>query len=445
MESLTPRQIVAALDRYIIGQDDAKRAIAIAIRNRWRRLQLPADLRRDVMPMNILMVGPTGVGKTELARRMAQLLQAPFIKVEATRFTEVGYHGRDVESIIRDLAERAMQLERQRAASAVREQAEKMAEDRIIDQLLPVGDEDLLDDEQLERRRRTREKLRGQLRSGAFDDRLIEVTLRERGMPPHVITGVGLDQLGPEFEQFMERLLPQRTRRQRMPVRQAFEVFVQQETEKLVDEESLQEAAVRRCEETGIVFLDEIDKLCGSMVGEISGPEVSRSGVQRDLLPLVEGTTVMTRYGPVRTDHILFIAAGAFTQARPSDLMPELQGRFAIRVELDELTADDYYRILTEPENALLKQQIALMRAEGVTLEFADDAVREMAEMAWRANETLENIGARRLYTIVEKVMEDIAFHASDAVNKHVVIDVDYVRMRLADVLEDKDRSQFEL
>ena len=441
---LTPRKVVQALDRYIIGQAEAKRAVAIAIRNRWRRLNLPPELRDDVSPKNILMIGPTGVGKTEIARRLAQLIQAPFIKIEATKFTEVGYVGRDVDSIVRDLTERAVALARDRAAREVEERAARLAEDRIIDQLLPDHG-DPVDDEQADRRRRTREKLRVQLRAGGLSERTVEVTTQERSVPMHVMNITGLDQMGPEFEQLFERAMPQRSRRQRLAVPQALEAFRQQEIDRLIDQDALQQEAIRACEQTGIVFLDELDKVCGSTLGEGSGPEISRSGVQRDLLPLIEGTTVSTRYGMVKTDHILFIAAGAFTQTRPSDLMPELQGRFAIRVELNDLSADDYYRILTEPHNALIKQQIALMGTEGVALTIADDAIREMAEMAYKTNQMLENIGARRLYTIVEKVCEDIAFNASDAVNKDVTVDVDYVRMRLADVLEDEERSQYHL
>ncbi|MEP0846869.1 MAG: ATP-dependent protease ATPase subunit HslU [Phycisphaerae bacterium] len=445
MNDLTPRQIVQALDRYIIGQDEAKRAVAVAIRNRWRRLNLPASLRDDVVPKNILMVGPTGVGKTEIARRIAQLISAPFVKVEATKFTEVGYHGRDVDSIVRDLVERAVALERQMAAEQVRERARQIAEDRVLDRLLPDEHSGIHDPEHAERRQRTREKLRSQLKAGGLSEHSIEVAIEERALSSHVLSTMGLDQMGPEFEQFMERVMPPRSRRQRLPVPEAIEVLTQQEIERLIDAEALHAAAVRRCEESGVVFLDEIDKICGAPVGEVSGPEVSRSGVQRDLLPLVEGTTISTRYGLVRTDHILFIAAGAFTHARPTDLMPELQGRFAIRVELNDLSADEYYRILTEPQNALIKQQVALLATEGVRLTFTDEAIREMAEMAFRANQLMENIGARRLYTIVEKVVEDIAFHASDALNKDVTIDTDYVRIRLAGIMEDKERSQFEL
>ncbi len=446
MNDLTPRQVVQALDRYIIGQEEAKRAVAVAIRNRWRRLQLPRDLQDDVAPKNILMIGPTGVGKTEIARRLAQLISAPFIKVEATKFTEVGYHGRDVDSIVRDLVERAVVLVRAESADTVRERAEKLAEDHILDQLLPTSDHvDPLDREQTDRRQRTRQKLRSQLRAGGLMERTIEVTISERAVPGHVMSTMGLDQMGPEFEHFMERVMPPRTRRQRLPVPQALELLTQQEIDRLIDQDALQQAAIQRCEQSGVVFLDELDKICGSPVGEVGGPDVSRTGVQRDLLPLVEGTAVSTRYGLVRTDHILFIAAGAFTQSRPSDLMPELQGRFALRVELHDLTGEDYHRILTEPQNALIKQQIALLETEGVRLTFSDEAIKEMAEMAFRANEVLENIGARRLYTICEKVIEEIAFNASDARNKEVNVDIDYVRIRLADILEDEERSQYEL
>jgi ATP-dependent HslUV protease ATP-binding subunit HslU len=445
MSDLTPRQIVQELDQHIVGQEEAKRAVAVAIRNRWRRLNLPPGLRDDVFPKNILMIGPTGVGKTEIARRLAQIVKAPFIKVEATKFTEVGYVGRDVDSIVRDLVERALVLERDLAAEHVRERAIAAAEDRILDQLLPGDRLATGDPEQSERRQRTREKLRSQLRAGGLEGHNIEIETQERSIPTHVMSTTGLDQMGPEFERLMERMMPPRMRRRRAPVGEALEIITQQEIDRLIDQEALQQAAIRRCEEGGVVFLDEIDKVCGSTIGESTGPEVSRSGVQRDLLPLVEGTAVSTRYGLVRTHHVLFIAAGAFTQARPSDLMPELQGRFANRVELTDLSAEDYYRILTEPQNALIKQQIALLSTENVTLEVTDDAIVEMAKMAYRANELLENIGARRLYTIVEKVFGEISFNASDAVNRQVMVDVDYVHMRLADILEDEDRSQYEL
>jgi ATP-dependent HslUV protease ATP-binding subunit HslU len=444
MKDPTPRQLVQALDRYIIGQRDAKAAVAVAVRTRWRRLRLAPEVRDDVVPKNILMIGPTGVGKTEIARRLASLLEAPFIKVEATQFTEVGYHGRDVHGIVRDLVERSLVIERNHAGQIVQEQAARAAEDRILDQLLP-GDPDSADESHAERRTRTREKLRSQLQSGGLSERTIDVSIGERSVPPHVLSTMGLDQMGPEFEQLFERILPRNVRRQRVPVPLALELLTQQEADRLIDQDALRAAAIQRAEQTGIVFLDEIDKICGNPIGEGAGPDVSRSGVQRDLLPLVEGTSVSTRYGLVRSDHILFIAAGAFTNVRPADLMPELQGRFPIRVTLDDLGAEDYYRILTEPDNALIRQQIALMETEGVALSITDEAIREMSETAYRANQMLENIGARRLYTIVDRVMEDIAFHAPDAANREVVIDVDYVRMRLADVISDEERAQYEL
>lgn len=444
MQDLTPKQLVHALDRHIVGQEDAKRAVAVALRNRWRRLRLSPEIGRDVAPKNILMVGPTGVGKTEIARRLAQLVGAPFLKIEATKFTEVGYVGRDVESIIRDLVERAVGIERTEMATQVRVQAEIAAQERVLDQLLPHSDTADDDIDATERRRRTREKLRGQLEAGFLTEKSIEVTIDEPSVSPMLMRVTGIEQMGPEMEQFFERMMPHRSRRQRLPLSRALEVLTQQEIDRRLDQEALTGAALRRCEESGIVFIDEIDKICSPVGGDVTGPDISRGGVQRDLLPLVEGTTVSTRYGPIKTDHILFIAAGAFTQSSPNDLMPEFIGRFPIRARLEELTADDYYRILTEPQNSLIRQQIALMGAEAVNLEFTDEAIREMADAADRANETLENVGARRLYTIVEKVCEDIAFHASDAANKNVTVDLEYVRMRLAGILDDEERAQFE-
>jgi ATP-dependent HslUV protease ATP-binding subunit HslU len=447
MRELTPREIVAALDRYVIGQDDAKRAVAVAIRNRWRRLQLPESLAEDVAPKNIIMIGPTGVGKSEIARRLASLVNAPFIKVEATKYTEVGYHGRDVESIIRDLAELSVTMVRSEQTEVVRERAEMLTEERILDSLLPSGDIDLADDRDgdlSERRRRTREKLRTQLRAGRLEDREIRLTTREKASPVTAIaTMVSPGEMPPELQEMFERLMPETPKDRMIKIQEARKVIFAQEAEGLIDREKVVEMAVRRAEDSGIAFIDELDKICG---GEsMTGPDVSRQGVQRDLLPIVEGSTVSTRHGMVRTDHILFIAAGAFTQSKPSDLMPELQGRFPIRVELKDLGEDEFVRILTEPENALIKQHIALLATEGVQLEFTDEAIREMAAMAHRANVDLSNIGARRLYTIVEKVIEDIAFHATDAINKDVVIDADYVRMRLADILDDEKRSEYEL
>jgi len=447
MHELTPKQIVAALDRYIVGQDEAKKAVAVAIRNRWRRLRLPRELAEDVIPKNILMIGPTGVGKSEIARRLAGLCNAPFIKVEATKYTEVGYHGRDVESIIRDLLELAINMVRTEFTEVVRERAEQLTEERLLDALLPAGAPDEATEanrDAAERRRRTREKLRIQLRQGDLEDREIHLTTREKSLPvTAVATMISPGDMPPELQDLFERLMPNPTKTRTMSVREARQVMLSQEAEGLIDRDKVIEVAIRRTENSGIVFVDELDKICG---GEATiGPDVSRQGVQRDLLPIVEGCTVSTRYGVVRTDHILFIAAGAFTQTKPSDLMPELQGRFPIRVELSELGQEEFVRILTEPENALIKQQVALLATEGVELSFTEDAIREMAAMAYQANDLLGNIGARRLYTIVEKVVEDIAFHASEAVNRRVVVDADYVRMRLADILRDRTRSQYEL
>jgi len=447
MHDLTPKEIVAALDRYVIGQEDAKRAVAIAIRNRWRRLKLPRELAQDVAPKNIIMIGPTGVGKSEIARRLAGLSNAPFIKVEATKYTEVGYHGRDVESIIRDLLELAIGQVRTELTEVVRERAEQLTEERILDALLPSADMSPgtdREDESAERRRRIREKLRVQLRQGELEDREIQLTTKERTSPVTAIaTMVSPGEMPPELQDLFERIMPENNRSRTLSVRDARKMVFAQEAEGLIDREKVVQLAIRRTEDSGIVFIDELDKIAGS--DTTVGPDVSRQGVPRDLLPIVEGCTGGTRHGMVRTDHILFIAAGAFTQSKPSDLMPELQGRFPIRVELDDLGQEEFIRILAEPENALVKQQIALLGTEGVELSFTDDAIREMATMACHANNLLGNIGARRLYTIMEKVVEDIAFHASDAVNRKVVIDGDYVRMRLADILEDRTRSQYEL
>jgi ATP-dependent HslUV protease ATP-binding subunit HslU len=447
MQDLTPRDIVGALDRYVIGQEEAKRAVAIAIRNRWRRLQLPEELAEEVAPKNIIMIGPTGVGKSEIARRLAGLINAPFIKVEATKYTEVGYHGRDVESIIRDLLELSITMVRTEQTEVVRERAEELTEERLLDSLLPPTTSDLsgsVETDAAERRRRAREKLRSQLRAGELEEREIHLVTRERASPVTAIaTMVSPGDMPPELQDMFERLMPETPKDRTMSIREARRAIFDQEAESLIDREKVVEMAIRRAENSGIVFVDELDKICG---GDMSvGPDVSRQGVQRDLLPIVEGCTVSTRHGMVRTDHVLFFAAGAFTQAKPSDLMPELQGRFPIRVELGDLGEDEFVRILTEPQNALIKQQIALLGTEGIDLAFTDDAIREMASMAHQTNVQLSNIGARRLYTIVEKVIEDIAFHASDAKSQKVIIDADYVRMRLADILEDHERSQFEL
>ncbi|HPD29425.1 MAG TPA: ATP-dependent protease ATPase subunit HslU [Phycisphaerae bacterium] len=444
MKELTPRQIVEALDQYIIGQDEAKRAVAIAVRNRWRRQQLPENMRSEVGPKNILMIGPTGVGKTEIARRLARLVNAPFVKVEASKYTEVGYHGRDVESMIRDLLDLAIHMVRAEQTEVVRQEAERIAEERLIDALLPAGTGDEDDDpnsDTAQKRHRTREKFRRKLRDGEFDDRDIEITAEERPMPAGMMATFGVDQLDPEIQSFFEKLIPQQRKNRRLPLREARKVLFQQACDELIDREKVTEMAIRRTENSGIIFIDEIDKIAGT--GSLHGPDVSRQGVQRDLLPIVEGSTVGTRHGLVRTDHILFIAAGAFHISKPSDLMPELQGRFPIRVELSDLTKDDFVRILTQPQNALTRQQIALMATEGVKLDFTPSAIEAMAEIAWQVNRNTLNIGARRLYTIMEKVVEDLSFGASERSGEAVIIDEPDVRKRLAEIIKDEDVSRF--
>jgi len=441
IESLTPRQIVEALDRYIVGQKAAKRAVAIAVRNRWRRLRLPEDVREEVAPKNILMIGPTGVGKTEIARRLAGLLRAPFLKVEATKYTEVGYHGRDVESMIRDLVEISLHMVQSEMAEQVREPAEAAAEERLLDALLPRPSDYLEEEADKERRRRTREKLREQLRAGVLEDRYVEVTVEDKGLPMGFVASLGGEPIDPQMQSFLERLIPPQSKTRRMTVAEARRTLIDQEAERLIDPEQVKRAAIDRVENTGIIFLDELDKLCGP--ASTHGPDVSRQGVQRDLLPIVEGCTVQTRHGPVRTDHILFIAAGAFHHCTPSELMPELQGRLPIRVELDDLTKEDFVRILTEPENALTRQQEMLLATEGIELNFTEDAIEAMAEIAFQVNHNAENIGARRLQTVMEKVIEDISFDAPDLTQRRITIDAKCVRERLADVLADEDLGKF--
>ena len=444
MKDLTPKQIVEALDQYVIGQDDAKRAVAVAVRNRWRRQQLPEEMRGEVGPKNILMMGPTGVGKTEIARRLARLVNAPFVKVEASKYTEVGYHGRDVESMIRDLLDLAIHMVREEQSEVVRQEADRVTEERLLDALLPGGPTDHDEDpnsEATQKRHRTREKFRQRLRDGEFDDREVEIRAEEKAMPVGMMATIGVDQLDPEMQNFFERLIPQQSKNRRLPIREARKLLQQQSCDQLIDREKVVEMATLRTENNGIVFIDEIDKI--ATTGSAHGPEVSRQGVQRDLLPIVEGGTVNTRHGAVKTDHILFIAAGAFHASKPSDLMPELQGRFPIRVELGDLSKDDFVRILTQPQNALTRQQVALMATEGVKLDFTEDAVDAMAEIAAQVNQNTLNIGARRLYTIMEKVTEELSFDAPERSGDKVVVDAKAVRERLAEIVKDEDVSRF--
>ncbi|WP_240907425.1 ATP-dependent protease ATPase subunit HslU [Paludisphaera rhizosphaerae] len=451
---LTPRRIVAELDRDIVGQADAKRAVAIALRNRWRRRMLSDDLRAQVTPKNILLIGPTGVGKTEIARRLATLVGAPFIKTEATKFTEVGYYGRDVESLIRDLVEASILLVREIERKRVQEQAEARVEDRLLDLMLPPQSSPSPSpwdptpppgaaDEAAERRARSREKLRARLTAGELEDREVEVMIPGRSAPPVSILGAGnLEQMEMDIQGMFEKIMPKAAKPRRTTVREARPILLQQEVDALLDPEKVNQAAVELAQESGIVFIDEIDKVAGDDGGS-RGPDVSRQGVQRDLLPIVEGTTVNTKYGPVKTDHILFVAAGAFHRSKPSDLMPELQGRFPIRVEMHDLARDDFARILREPRASLLRQYEALLSAEGVTIEFTDDAIEAMADLAFQVNRSTQNIGARRLHTILERVLEDVSFDAPERKGERIVIDAVLVRNRLDDVARDEDLSRY--
>jgi ATP-dependent HslUV protease ATP-binding subunit HslU len=460
LDELTPREIVRELDKYVVGQHDAKRAVAIALRNRMRRQKLTPELAEEVIPKNIIMIGPTGVGKTEIARRLAKLANSPFMKVEASKFTEVGYVGRDVESMIRDLVEIAIDMVREEKLEDVADKAELNAEERLLDLLLPsmptpVPARPAAQDNQaigfsLEKEpllagepgSRTREKLRQQLREGKLDERMVELEVREKSMPAfEIITNQGVEEMDVNMKDMLPNIFGSRTKKRKMKVSEAFEYLIQEEEQRLVDMDQVTRIAVERVENSGIIFLDEIDKIAGREGGH--GPDVSREGVQRDILPIVEGTTVNTRYGMVRTDHILFIAAGAFHVSKPSDLIPELQGRFPIRVELQSLTVEDFIKILTEPKSSLTKQYIALLETEGVKLEFTPEALEEVANFAFKVNEGTENIGARRLHTIMERVLDKISFEAPDLKEKDVVVDADYVRNNLADIVKDQDLSRY--
>jgi len=439
METFTPREIVSELDKYIIGQKDAKRAVAIALRNRWRRQQVPEPLRDEIAPKNIIMIGPTGVGKTEIARRLAKLAQAPFLKVEASKFTEVGYVGRDVESMIRDLTDIAVNMVRAEEAKKVQKKAEEIAEERILDLLLPPSKGPHREGEN---QRATREKLRKMLIAGKLNDRYVEVETVDRNLPiVEIFTATGLEEMDINIKDMFGSLFPKKKKQRRVKVPEALSILAQEEAYKLIDMDAVAKQAIQRVEQSGIIFIDEIDKIAGRE--STYGPDVSREGVQRDILPIVEGTTVTTKYGMAKTDHILFIAAGAFHVSKPSDLIPELQGRFPIRVELDPLGKEELIRILTEPENALIKQYTALMETEGVKLEFKEDAIKEIAEIAALINERTENIGARRLYTIMERLLDEISFDAPEMAGKNMVIDALYVKEKLKDFIEDEDLSRF--
>jgi ATP-dependent HslUV protease ATP-binding subunit HslU len=453
LDELTPRQIVSELDKYVIGQSEAKRCVATALRNRMRRQKLPPEQAEDILPKNIIMIGPTGVGKTEIARRLARLTNSPFLKVEASRFTEVGYVGRDVESMVRDLVEIAIDMVREERVDEVAEKAEQNAEERLLDLLLPPppalkrheksgdGGEDLTAVAQ-EQFHRTREKLRAQLREGKLDERQVDVEVRDRTFPAfEVITSQGIEEMDINIKDILPGLFGSRTKKRRLRVVEAMDYLTQEEENRLIDMDQVTRVAVERAEQSGIIFLDEIDKIAGRERGH--GPDVSREGVQRDILPIVEGTTVNTRYGMVRTDHILFIAAGAFHVSKPSDLIPELQGRFPIRVELHSLTTEDFIRILKEPKSALVKQYGALLETEGIKLSFADEALEEVAKFAAVVNEQTENIGARRLHTIMEKLLDEISFEGPDLKKKAVRIDAAYVQKQLADIVKNQDLSRY--
>jgi ATP-dependent HslUV protease ATP-binding subunit HslU len=457
LDELTPREIVVELDKHVIGQKDAKRAVAIALRNRTRRQKLSAELAEEIIPKNIIMIGPTGVGKTEIARRLAKLANSPFLKVEASKFTEVGYVGRDVESMVRDLVEIAIDNVREEKLEDVADKAELNAEERLLDILLPPSPPPRPDAASTstaggvvidgtpaltESSNRTREKLRQQLREGKLDERMVEIDVRERNFPSfEILTNQGMEEMDVSIKDMLPNIFGQRTKKRKMKVNEAFEYLIQEEEQRLIDMDQVTRTAIDRVENSGIIFLDEIDKIAGREGSH--GPDVSREGVQRDILPIVEGTTVNTRYGMVRTDHILFIAAGAFHVSKPSDLIPELQGRFPIRVELQSLTMEDFVRILTEPKSSLVKQYTALLETEGVKLEFTPEALDEIAHFAFRVNESTENIGARRLHTIMERVLDELSFDAPERKGQQFTVDADYVRKMLTDIVKDQDLSRY--
>ena len=458
---MTPREIVAELNKYIVGQDAAKRAVAIAIRNRWRRQQLPMDLRKDVTPKNIIMIGPTGVGKTEIARRLAQLIGAPFLKIEATKYTEVGYVGRDVESMIRDLTDGAIAMVKLEQRRLVETEAKERVMEKLLDLLLPgssswepESDDESTDShdegadedkkrqrEEKERQKRTRDKLKARLEAGELEERMVELNVEQKAIPVQIFSNLGMENMDVDFQNMFEKIMPKQNQNRQVSIKEARKILLEQESEALIDRQTVTEKAVDLVENHGIIFLDELDKVCGP--SSAHGPDVSRQGVQRDLLPVVEGTTVNTRHGPVRTDHILFIAAGAFHLSKPSDLMPELQGRFPIRVELTDLTKADFLRILTEPKHSLTKQYVELLATEGVTLSFTPDGIESLADFAFEVNRTTQNIGARRLHTILERVVEEISYEGPDLPNKQVTIDGTYVKGRLAEIMEKEDLSKF--